>query len=149
MVNGVIANQDTAWAGAGGVDRAEVRVSFNKPQPLAAVAVYEDASGPVPGGKGVRETTTMRYTVSVRNAATGRWSPLGQVAANTQLINIFPSPSFNVDQILYVWAGRHDAVHRGRTDGAVRTAQIEAYADDILDLDDLLDVKDDDLNLEP
>jgi len=149
MVNGVIANQDTAWAGAGGVDRAEVRVSFNKPQPLSAVVIYEDASGPVPGGKGVRETTTMRYAVSVRNAATGQWSPLGQVAANTQLINLFPCPSLNVDQILYVWAGRHDAVHRGRTDGAVRMAQIEAYADDILDLDDLLDVTDDDLKLEP
>jgi hypothetical protein len=47
--------------------------------------------------------------------------------------------------IRYVWAGRHDDVNLGRTDGYVRTAQIEAYrTGESLDVEQLLDTTKDD-----
>ena len=148
LVNGVLANQETAWGEAGRVGKAEVLVRFRSPQKLSAVAIYEDVSGPVPGRDGVRERTTMRYGVDIRNAADRQWSRLGHVVDNTQLINIFPCPSFEVDRIRYTWAGRHDG-RLGRTDGSVRVAQIEAYmAGDALDLEDILEGKDDSLGLD-
>ncbi|HUS47679.1 MAG TPA: PQQ-binding-like beta-propeller repeat protein [Phycisphaerae bacterium] len=149
LTNGVIANQETAWAKAGRADKAEVLVRFRTPRKLSAVAAYEDASGPVPDGDRVRERTAMRYGLDVRNAVTGQWSHLGHVVRNTQLINIFEGPAFAVDEIRYTWAGRHDE-DQGRTDGAVRTAQIEAYmAADALDIEDLLNrPSDDGLGLE-
>jgi hypothetical protein len=148
LVNGVLANQETAWGEAGRVDKAEVLVRFKSAQTLAAIVIYEDASGPVPSGDRVRERTTTRYGIEVRKAATGEWSRLGHVVGNTQLINIFECPSFEVDRIRYTWAGRHDH-NIGRTDGAVRVAQIEAYrAGDALDLEDVLNEKDDGLRLD-
>ncbi|MGB2822595.1 MAG: PQQ-binding-like beta-propeller repeat protein, partial [Phycisphaerae bacterium] len=122
LVNGRLANQETAWAKAGRVDKAEVLVRFRTPRKLSAVAIYEDASGPVPGGDRVRERTAMRYALDVRNAVNGQWSRLGRVVDNTQLVNILVCPSFPVDRIRYTWAGRHDQ-DQGRTDGAVRMAQ--------------------------
>jgi len=144
LVNGVIANQETAWAKAGSVDKAEVLVRFRSPRKFSAVAIYEDASGPVPSGDSVRERTAMRYGLDVRNAVSGQWSPLGRIVDNTQLVNIFAGPPFPIDQIRYTWAGRHDQ-DQGRTDGAVRMAQIEAYmAADALDIEDLLNRPEDD-----
>jgi hypothetical protein len=137
LVNGVIANQETAWAPAAAVDRADVIVKFKKPRKLSSIAIYEDASGPVVSGGKVRERTAMRYRVDIHDASTGRWVPLGHVVDNTQLVNMFACPPVNVDQIRYTWAGRHDDTILGRTDGSVRTAQIEAYAvADPLDVDE-------------
>ncbi|HUT59351.1 MAG TPA: PQQ-binding-like beta-propeller repeat protein [Phycisphaerae bacterium] len=148
LVSGVIANQETAWGEAGRVDKAEVLVRFKSRQTLSAIVIYEDASGPAPSGDRVRERATTRYGIEVRNAATGEWSRLGHVVDNTQLINIFECPSFDINQIRYTWAGRHDH-DIGRTDGAVRMAQFEAYrAGDALDVDDLLNEKDDGLRLD-
>jgi len=149
LVNGVIVNQETAWGKAGSVDKAEVLVRFKSPRKLSAVAIHEDASGPVPSGESVRERTAMRYGLDARNAVSGRWSRLGHVAGNTQLVNIFEGPAFPISQIRYTWAGRHDN-DLGRTDGAVRMAQIEAYsAADALDIEGLLDSgRDDGLGLD-
>jgi outer membrane protein assembly factor BamB len=136
VVNGVIANQETAWAEAAKVDWAEVVVKFTKPRKLSAIAIYEDASGPVVTEGKVRERAATRYQVDVYNASTRQWVQLARVVDNTQLLNIFACPDFEVAQMRYTWAGRHDSVVMGRTDGFVRTAQIEAYAaSDVLEVD--------------
>lgn len=134
LVDGVIANQETAWtteARGEGVEFAEAVVHFKKPQELRAIAVYEDNSGPVAGEQDVKERTALRYGVYVREAVSGQWRQIGQVANNTQLVNVFPCPAVPVDQIRYFWAGRHDTA---RTDGLVRMAEIEAYSADDLDI---------------
>ena len=151
-VDGVLANQESAWtkeARGTGVNHAEGRVRFKKPQTLTSIAIYEDNDGPLPSGNGVRERTSMRYGVYVRNAATRELLHVGHAVDNTQLVNVFECPPVAVDEILYFWAGRHDA---GKTDGVVRMAELEAYADEmtiLLDDDDVLGGDDDDaLDLE-
>jgi hypothetical protein len=148
LVNGHIANQETAWAGAGGVDKTVVYVRFKKPQVASSIVIYEDISGPVPGGDSVRERTASRYSIDILNAATGKWSRLGHVFDNTQTINIFPCPDHEISQVRYTWAGKHDAVFAGRTDGAVRTAQIEVYSSADEEILNSLEIKDDPLELD-
>ncbi|MBM4164330.1 MAG: hypothetical protein FJ222_07810 [Lentisphaerae bacterium] len=146
LVNGAIANNKTVWdkineRPEGVVAYADAVVRFDRPSALSAIAVYEDMTGPViTEGDRVRERTTMRYAVEVRNTA-GQWARIGVVSENRQLVNIFPCPEYPVDSIRYVWAGRHDYLNLGRTDGFVRTAQIEAYVSgEALDLEYLMEV---------
>jgi hypothetical protein len=146
LVNGLLANQETAWAG--GVDAADIVVSFTKPQSLSALVIYEDASGPISGGESVRELATPRYSVDAITAK-GESIRLGLVHDNTQLINIFPCPTDAITGIRYTWASRFDGVFKGLSDGTVRMAQMEAYeAGGALDTEDLLNVKDDDLKID-
>ena len=146
LVNGVIANQETAWVG--GVDSADIVVGFKSPQKLSAIVIYEDATGPVPSGESVRERATPRYFVDAQGAA-GQSVRLGHVFDNTQLVNIFECPPFPITGIRYVWASRFDGAFKGASDGAVRMAQFEAYAaEDDMGIDDLLQGADDSLLLE-
>ena len=138
MVNGVLVNQPTGWAG--GVDTATIDVGFNRPQKLSVIVIYEDASGPMPAGDRVREVTSSRYRIDVD----GRPTQPGQVFDNTQLINIFECPDHAVSGIRYTWAGRFDGNFKGLGDGVAHIAQFEAYAaEDGLDVEDLLNVNDD------
>ena len=146
LVNGLLANQETAWAG--GVDAADIVVSFTKPQSLSALVIYEDASGPISGGDRVRELATPRYSVDAITAK-GASIRLGLLHDNTQLINIFPCPTDAITGIRYTWASRFDGVFKGLSDGTVRMAQMEAYeVGGILDTEDLLNVKDDGLKID-
>jgi hypothetical protein len=146
LVNGVIANRPTSWGKINGrvedggttVASADAVVQLNKPSVISAIAVYEDGTGPVLIGASVRERTAMRYAVEV-STKSGQWSRIGVVTENRQLVNIFPCPTNTITGIRYVWAGRHDDVNLNRTDGFVRTGQIEAYVEDMgLDLDDIM-----------
>jgi outer membrane protein assembly factor BamB len=135
MVNGQLVNQDIVWAGARGVEYTDIRIPFKKGRKLSAVAIYEDVSGPRVTGDLVTEILSSRYFISVRNADTKQWVPLGRVINNQQAINIFACPDFNIDEILYVWAGKQDAVYKQMTDGSVRIAQFEVYgAEDVSDM---------------
>ncbi|MDA1088435.1 MAG: PQQ-binding-like beta-propeller repeat protein [Verrucomicrobia bacterium] len=152
LVNGTIANHKTDWDSIarkeGVVAYAVAATHFDRPCELSAVGVYEDISGPVFKSDSVRERSATRYSVEVHKLK-GGWVRVGTVIDNTQLVNIFPCPEGQIDGIRYVWAGRYDDMTRNRTDGYVRTAQIEAYmsADDI-DMKELLDVESDsDLNI--
>lgn len=130
-VDGVIANQKSAWtteATGKKVQSAEGMVRFDEPETLTSIAIYEDNTGPVPTGKGVKEKTAMRYGLYVRNAESKRWVSLGPVTGNTHLINVFECPDFAIDRIRYFWAGRSLA---HRTDGVVRMLELEAYADEM------------------
>ena len=143
LVNGAIANNKTTWdkitgRPEGQLAYADAVALFSQPSVLSSIAVYEDVTGPVINGASVRERTAMRYAVEVSNKS-GQWSRVGVVTGNRQLVNIFPCPTNAITGIRYVWAGRHDDVDLGRTDGFVRTGQIEAYVEDMgLDLDDIM-----------
>ncbi len=143
LVNGAIANNKTIWAKISGRPEGELAYAdavaqFSKPSVISAIAVYEDVTGPVINGASVRERTAMRYAVEVSNKS-GQWSRIGVVTGNRQLVSIFPGPTNTITGIRYVWAGRHDDVDLNRTDGFVRTGQIEAYVEDMgLDLDDIM-----------
>jgi len=131
IVNGVIANRGMGWAG--GVDDATIDVSFRRPQALSAIAIYEDPDMP-----------STRYAVSVQNAKTGQWVNLGVVVDNTQGINIFECPDFEIKAISYVWAGRFDGQFKGLGNSTAHIAQFEAYAaEDMLTVDEVMDVKKD------
>jgi outer membrane protein assembly factor BamB len=137
MVNGRIGDEDSAWgpsASGSAVDRATGVVRFRKPQTLTAIAIYEDNTGPVLSGDGVLEKTASRFGVYVRKAGAKDLTYVGHVTDNTQLVNVFACPSVPVSEIHYVWAGRTDS---GKTDGPVRMAEIEAYADEIAAMDDV------------
>jgi len=139
MVNGRIANEDTVWgpsASGAKVRHATGIVHFKMPRTLTAIAIYEDNTGPVFGRNAVREKTASRYAVYVRKvgAAEKDLTYVGHVVDNTQLVNIFTCPPVDVSEIHYFWAGREDS---DKTDGPVRMAEIEAYADEMgLLLDD-------------
>jgi len=69
---------------------------------------------------------------------------VGTAIDNMQLVNVFPCPEGEIDGIRYLWAGRYDDMERRRTDGFVRTGEIEAYASEsALDLKELLNVEED------
>lgn len=146
LVNGIIANNNMVWdkisrRKEGELAYADAVAGFEKKGELSAVVVYEDTSGPVilKGEQNVRERTAMRYAVEVRKAG-GGWVRVGAVADNTQLVNIFPCPGYPVDGVRYVWAGRHDDVERRRTDGFVRTGQLEAYlVGGVIDIKEVLE----------
>jgi len=149
LVNGTIANNKTDWDSIseqrkeGVVSYAEALATLKPACELAAIAVFEDVSGPVinKDDGSVRERAATRYAVDVHKAR-GDWVRVGTAIDNTQLVNIFPCPAGEIDGIRYVWAGRYDDMERRRTDGFVRTAQIEAYmTGDALDVKDILDVK--------
>ena len=157
LVNGLIANRPTSWGkingrvddGGTSVASADAVTRFSNPTALSAIAVYEDMSGPIIEGK-VRERTAIRYAVEVHNA-TGNWERIGVLTDNRQLVNIFPCPAYKIDGIRYAWAGRNDDTN-GRTDGHVRTAQIEAYAaDDVKSIGEMLNItkEPDGMNLDP
>jgi len=148
LVNGTIANNKTDWdviatlRKEGIVASAEAVAQFDRPCELSAVAVYEDVSGPVINKEdgSVRERAATRYAVEVHKVR-GDWVRVGTVIDNTELVNVFPCPAGEVDGIRYLWAGRYDDMERGRTDGFVRTGQIEAYVtESALDVKELLDV---------
>ncbi|MEI6147608.1 MAG: PQQ-binding-like beta-propeller repeat protein [bacterium] len=149
LVNNMIANSKTDWDPIAGqrkegvVAYAEAVTQFKSGCGMSAVVVYEDISGPVIGdGGSVRERAATRYSVDVHKVG-GDWVRIGTVIDNTQLVNVFPCPEAKLDGIRYVWAGRYDDQDRKRTDGFVRTAQIEAYATDSeLNVEELLDTKD-------
>jgi hypothetical protein len=137
LVNGLIANQKTDWtpvSGPYGPDKApfqarhaEAVTQFAVPKALAAIAVFEDNTGPVFVGGGLRERTATRYAVDVRDSR-GNWIRIGAVRDNRQLVNIFPCPKDKISGVRYIWGGREDAVSRNLADNFIRTAQIEAYA---------------------
>jgi len=134
MVNGRLVGDDTAWGPA--VKGAEVEsatgvVRFTKPRSLTAIAVYEDATGPVVTPAGVAEKVSSRYGLFVRRPGSPKLLPVGQVVDNTNLVNIFTCPPEPIEEIHWIWAGRTDT---GRTDGPVRMAEIEAYAEELADL---------------
>lgn len=131
MVNGRLAGENSVWgpsASGADLDYATGVVHFKKPRTLTAIAIYEDNSGPLPSGEGVVEKVASRYGVYVRKAGAKELTYVGHVSDNTQLVNIFACPPFAVDEVHYVWAGR---TNRARTDGPVRMAEVEAYADEV------------------
>jgi hypothetical protein len=137
LVNGRLEEPDPVWTNeiAGeAVARAEARVRLAKPQTIAAVAIYEDPTGPVAAGSAVRETVAPRFGVYAKEAKSGRWRKLGSRFDNASLVNVFAGADVPVDELLYVWAGRDDAA---TLDGLVRLAELEVYAGD--ELDELLD----------
>jgi outer membrane protein assembly factor BamB len=141
LVNGRIAGDDTAWGPAvtsAAIDSATGVVRFKKPRALTAIAVYEDTTGPVLTPAGVAERASSRYGLFVRRSGGRELIPVGHVVDNTNLINVFTCPAEPVEEIHWIWAGRTDT---DRTDGPVRMAEIEAYAED---LDDLLEEPADD-----
>jgi outer membrane protein assembly factor BamB len=136
MANGRLDDPNAVWtkeARADGILKAEARVKLAKPQTVSAVAVYEDASGPVPTGAAAVETTTPRFAVFAREAKTGRWRRLGVKFDNVNFVNVFAGSDVPVDEILYVWASREETT----IDGFVRPTEIEIYAGD--DLEAVLD----------
>ncbi len=122
LVNGLVANQESAWDGAGGVDYTDIRGTFDKPKSLSVVAIFEDPSPPQVSGNGVSERVTSRYALNLGSKSF-------RVYDNTQLFQMFECPSEKISSFYYLWAGKFEA-QRGLTDGAVRTMQIEAYAED-------------------
>ena len=147
LVDGVIANQETAWTAqprGTAIERAECRVRFKQPQEIRSIAIYEDNSGPIADQQSVKERTTQRFAVYVRDAATKQWRTAGVVIDNQQLIHIFNCPAGKFDELLYLWAGRNDSA---KTDGVVRLAELEIYSADELsgvlgnELDSLLQNK--------
>ncbi|MDP6630999.1 MAG: PQQ-binding-like beta-propeller repeat protein [Kiritimatiellia bacterium] len=135
MVNGRIANRNTAWSGASGTESATVDIRLKKPKELAAVVIYEDSSGPVVAGNRVRERAMLRYELS----------PLGVVSENRQLVNIFECPSKPMRSLKLTYGGRQDFRSGQVTDGQIRTAQIELYAPaGAIDMEDILNIKKDD-----
>ena len=147
VVNGVIANEESHWNDQRDAPRgsrikyANAWVKFEKPQTIAAVAVYEDASGPVPSGKGALEKVAVHYGIYAHEVKTNKWRRVGFATSNTNLVNVFTFPPVDVDQLRYFWAGREDV---GRTDGYVRMAEIEAYTTEEAGL--LLDDLEDEVN---
>ncbi|MCJ8331890.1 MAG: PQQ-binding-like beta-propeller repeat protein [Lentisphaeria bacterium] len=138
MVNGRIANRNSAWASAGGTEYVTVKIRLKKPMELAAVVIYEDSSGPVVAGNNVRERAMLRYKLS----------PLGVVSENRQLVNIFECPSKPMRSLQLTYGGRQDFRSRQVTDGQIRTAQIELYAPaGAIDMDILNSTEDDDDDL--
>jgi hypothetical protein len=135
LVDGVIANQDTAWTKdvrGGAVDYAEAWVRLKGPQQVRSIVIYEDNSGPIAVDSGVSETVAPHYAVYVREARSKQWHRIGHVVDNANLVNVFACPSVDIDEVRYFWAGRNDA---DRTDGFVRMAELEAYsADDFADI---------------
>jgi len=128
LVSGRIGNQETAWtteASGEDVSHATAVIRLARSWPVAAVVIHEDVSGPVPSGNTVQERTAMHYGIYAREAGTRRTRRLGYVADNTNLVNIFPMPDGEFDEILYFWAGRP---YRSSTDGIVRAAEMEVYA---------------------
>ena len=146
MVNGRIAGEDTVWGpSVSGRDVHHARgvVRFKAPQTLTSIVVYEDNSGPVPAGDGVREKTAPRYSVYVQKAGARELTYVGHVVDNTQLVNVFAAPPEAVSEIHYFWAGRTDS---DKIDGPVRMAEIEAYADEMdVMLDEVPDTENDDV----
>lgn len=137
MVDGVIANQETAWTTESkGSETAYAQglLKFTKPTTVSAVAVYEDNSGPVPSAKGVQERTAIHFGIYVHDTKTKQWKRVGYAADNMNLVNVFTFPAIVADQLKYYWAGRNDS---GKTDGIVRTVELEVYSNenftDILD----------------
>lgn len=147
IVNGLIANTRTDWdrisqRAEGLLAYADAGMSFRTGTELSAVVVYEDLTGPVLLQGSVRERAATRYAVEVHKVR-GNWVRIGTVLDNTQLVNIFPCPDGEIDGLRYVWAGVYDD-ERGRTDGFVRNAQIEAYmSGGAVDVKEVLDVKKD------
>jgi outer membrane protein assembly factor BamB len=144
LVNGRLDEPDAAWTkevGGEEVARAEARVKLSKPQTIAAVAIYEDPSGPVPTATAALETVSPRFAVYAKEAGSGSWRRLGSRFDNESLVNVLAGPDGPVDELLYVWAGRDDAA---TIDGLVRPTELEIYAGD--DLETLLDdpLEDDD-----
>lgn len=131
VADGLLGNQETKWqetrdvSTGTAVHSANAYVKFKKPEPVNAIAIYEDNRGPVPSGQGVQEMTTMHYGVYIHEAEDNRWHRVGYVAGNTNLVNIFTFPAVDIDQIHYFWAGRPFS---GSTDGMVRMAEFEAYS---------------------
>ncbi|OPZ26456.1 MAG: hypothetical protein BWZ02_02014 [Lentisphaerae bacterium ADurb.BinA184] len=148
MVDGILAGQETAWvteATGPDVAYAEAVAEFKTPQPVTAVAVYEDPSGPVPAGSELRERAATHYGVYVRERRSGQWSRVGYVRDNASLVNVFTFPATDIDRVRYFWAGRNDA---DRTDGFVRAAEIEVYGTEEAGLLPTLDDEGDDFDLE-
>jgi hypothetical protein len=148
LVNGTIANNKTDWdtiaaqRKEGIVAYAEAVAQFDRSCELSAIAIYEDVSGPAinKDDGSVRERAATRYSVEVHKVR-GNWVRVGTVIDNAQFVNIFPCPAGDVDGIRYLWAGRYDDMERRRTDGFVRTGQIEAYLTGTgIDAKELLDV---------
>lgn len=132
LVNGRLDDADAVWttkARGEKVLSAEARVKFSKPQTISAVAIYEDASGPVPVGDTAVETTTPRFAVFAKEAKTGQWRRCGVKFDNVNLVNVFAGADVPVDEILYLWASREAAT----IDGFVRPTEIEIYAGDDLE----------------
>ena len=144
LVNGQLEESDAVWtkeAVGEEIHSAEARVKLVKPQTIAAVAIHEDTSGPVPGRAAALETVSPRFAVYAKEAESGRWRKLGARFDNESLVNVFAGPDVPVSEILYVWAGR-DAT---TIDGHVRPTEFEVYAGDDLDalLEDPLEASDD------
>ena len=72
---------------------------------------------------------------------------VGYVADNVDLVNVFTFPATDADQVRYFWAGRDDTT---KTDGIVRTAEIEVFSseDSSLLLDTGKPAGDDDLKVD-
>lgn len=107
------------------VKEASAHVKFKRPLHITAIVVYEDNSGPVPGGNTVLQTVAPHYGIYAHDTESDRWVRVGYVVNNTNLVNIFAVRGMTVDQIRYFWAGREFA---SMTDEMVRMAEMEVYS---------------------
>jgi len=117
MVNGILANPNPRWAG--GVDNAEIVVKLDRPRKLSCIAIFE---------AGVPST---RYSIDVSGKTKAGQPASARIATvfdNTQFVNLFPCPDFEVSHIRYVWAGRFDGTFKGLGNAAACIAQFEVYA---------------------
>jgi hypothetical protein len=137
VTDGLLGNQETKWqetkdvSTGTAVHSANAYVTFKKPETINAVAIYEDNRGPVAAGDGVQEMVSAHYGVYIHEAKANKWSRVGYVGANMNLVNVFTFPPTVVDRIHYFWAGRPFS---GATDGMVRMAELEAYSTEESDL---------------
>lgn len=153
FMDGKITGQETSWARGNSVEANKIGDSANKvfwyahlyltlPQPrtIAAIAVYEDDSGPVPMQKAwqgslLREKVARNYAVLVRDARTKKWRPFGSVQTNVNVFNLFTGEPVKADMIHYFWAGSGD--------WHIRLAEIEAYSNASDTEEDLGTIRDD------
>ena len=125
LVDGVIGNQETKWQEARdavtgtSINYATAKVTFEKPETITAVAIYEDNRGPSLSRNSVKEMTTMHFAIYINKQR------FGYAVNNTNLVNIFTFPAMKTKELQYFWSGRE---FTGRTDGMIRTAELEVYS---------------------
>ncbi|MDP6360836.1 MAG: hypothetical protein QF473_37335, partial [Planctomycetota bacterium] len=156
FIDGNISNRITSWLRGNSIEAkgiaeganhpvryAHLYLTLPKPRTIAAVAVYEDPTGPTQMSKAwqgtlLREKVTSTYAVLLRDSKTKKWKPFGSVSGNKSVFNLFTGPPIKADMVHYFWAGSGD--------WHIRLAEIEAYSaasDEEEGLDELDDLPSD------
>jgi hypothetical protein len=138
FIDGNIRNPITSWLRGNSIEAkgitdganhpvryAHLYLTLPKPRSIAAIAVYEDPTGPAQmskawAGQLLREKVTSTYAVLLRDAVTKKWKPFGNVSRNKNVFNLFTGPAIKADMVHYFWAGSGD--------WHIRLAEIEAYS---------------------